>query len=150
MYGTLECYHEYKEHQFNKNMFYIMYLTECTIGQFRCNNNECIDSSRKCNGVKDCVDGSDEQECGKTLCNILNTNKIEWNGISIKLRFLRYIRIRHIYTFIVSGVSCGDKKLYPSCSHCEKDTRILLNGWCSGNCNFDDVNDICEEKGNNG
>ena len=41
----------------------------CRVDQYQCTDTECIDSIRKCNGVDDCVDGSDEQDCGKILDN---------------------------------------------------------------------------------
>ena len=32
----------------------------CPEGLFRCDNGNCIDPNYKCNGKKDCKDGSDE------------------------------------------------------------------------------------------
>ena len=52
-------------------------LTGCEIGQFQCNNTNCIVSSKICNGDDDCGDGTDEQDCGKILDNILKINKID-------------------------------------------------------------------------
>lgn len=47
-------------------------VTKCDgLKKFRCKNGECIDSSKVCDGVKDCKDWSDEptKECGETsLC----------------------------------------------------------------------------------
>jgi len=38
----------------------------CTKGTFRCWNGDCINSTLKCNGNKDCLDDSDEIECSKS------------------------------------------------------------------------------------
>ena len=35
----------------------------CGEGQFQCNNNLCIDSSKRCDGDIQCEDGSDEYDC---------------------------------------------------------------------------------------
>lgn len=37
----------------------------CSSSQFRCNNLQCIDAARKCDGVSDCLDRSDEINCGE-------------------------------------------------------------------------------------
>ena len=58
------------------------------------------------------------------------------------------LQLIYLALFIVSGVSCGDEKLYTRCSRCEKGNITSSNGWCNGNCYFDEVNGICRDKGN--
>ena len=38
-------------------------LTNCNVGQFSCDNAQCINISSRCNGVADCDDLSDEKSC---------------------------------------------------------------------------------------
>ena len=35
----------------------------CSFGQFRCKSGQCISERHKCNGIRDCVDASDEMDC---------------------------------------------------------------------------------------
>ena len=37
----------------------------CPYGQIKCKSGKCVLSSAKCNGKRDCDDGSDEIGCGK-------------------------------------------------------------------------------------
>ena len=39
----------------------------CTENQFQCKDGKCIDIEAKCDREYDCVDESDEHECGKTF-----------------------------------------------------------------------------------
>ncbi len=39
----------------------------CTPFQFECDNNNCIHGSLTCDGVNDCGDNSDEENCSKTI-----------------------------------------------------------------------------------
>lgn len=43
----------------------------CPANLFRCDNGICIESSRQCDNVNDCFDGSDEKDCGEDN-NIIN------------------------------------------------------------------------------
>lgn len=42
-----------------------MFLNSCAENKFRCNYGACIEKSVKCNGIVNCVDGSDEHQCGR-------------------------------------------------------------------------------------
>lgn len=37
----------------------------CVEGQFACRSFGCVDSAQVCDGRQDCLDGSDEERCGK-------------------------------------------------------------------------------------
>lgn len=41
------------------------HLAPCATHEFQCSNGLCIDSIDQCNGIKDCLDGSDEHRCDK-------------------------------------------------------------------------------------
>ncbi|CAN7984630.1 unnamed protein product, partial [Ixodes hexagonus] len=42
----------------------------CSARQFQCLKGQCIPLTWKCDGEKDCVDGSDESMCGKSTCPV--------------------------------------------------------------------------------
>ena len=43
-------------------------LSNCTTGQFKCDNNKCIPSAWRCDDQKDCGDNSDEKNCKSVNC----------------------------------------------------------------------------------
>ena len=42
-------------------------LHACNPEQFACDNAFCIAMEKRCDAIEDCVDGSDEQDCGKLI-----------------------------------------------------------------------------------
>ncbi len=42
----------------------------CSTKQFSCASGECVHLDRRCDLQKDCVDGSDEKDCGKISAHL--------------------------------------------------------------------------------
>ena len=45
----------------------MMMCAACHENQYRCNNGECISACKRCDGRRQCADGSDETYCSKIL-----------------------------------------------------------------------------------
>lgn len=59
---------------------------KCTSSQFMCENEECIQVSKKCDGVFDCEDKSDEAGCATKQLQNVTCSSAQWackNGICI-------------------------------------------------------------------
>lgn len=87
-----------KSDQFINNFFIV---TECTAGQFKCHvTMVCIDKSLWCNRIKNCQDGSDEENCRMLIIK----KKIAWTlehaifTTLLVLKYLYFILNRMSYT----------------------------------------------------
>lgn len=49
---------------------------ECVQGEFKCGDGSCIDNKWRCDQVSDCIDGSDEVDCGGKLLRSLHFIKV--------------------------------------------------------------------------
>lgn len=45
----------------------IQHSSRCASNQFECRSGQCIESSAECNRKYDCIDGSDETQCGRSI-----------------------------------------------------------------------------------
>ena len=50
--------------------------SECSDSQFACASGQCISIGKRCNGDRDCLDGTDEMDCHPVECNQGKSNVI--------------------------------------------------------------------------
>ncbi|KAG1651176.1 Basement membrane-specific heparan sulfate proteoglycan core protein [Nymphon striatum] len=53
----------------NVNLNILVDIKTCSPGEFTCGDGRCINIRRKCDGNRDCVDGSDEVNCAPKTCS---------------------------------------------------------------------------------
>ena len=49
---------------FKNDITLYIYQKGCSTNQFTCANGQCVPVASRCNGVRECSDGSDEANCG--------------------------------------------------------------------------------------
>ena len=52
-------------------MVYILVSSTCDYLDFQCNDGQCVNYMDRCDNKFDCIDGSDENDCGKVKYLIL-------------------------------------------------------------------------------
>ena len=62
MSSALSCEMEYLFILYNLDIY-----QECSDEEFRCDNDMCISTDSVCDGRNDCVDHSDEKNCGQLI-----------------------------------------------------------------------------------
>lgn len=50
----------------NCTTIHLQYIIECTANSFKCLDGSCIDNALYCDGVANCIDNSDENDCDGT------------------------------------------------------------------------------------
>ena len=65
----------------------------CTENHFQCKDGKCIDIEAKCDREYDCVDESDEHDCGKTFY-LLKSRNLLLNLITVRIKMIKPI---HFY-----------------------------------------------------
>ena len=45
-------------------------VVDCLDDDHTCGDGLCVFSQQKCNGISDCIDGSDEDDCGRSLSQL--------------------------------------------------------------------------------
>ena len=54
----------------------ILDMSVCGSAYYRCANGQCIDYPARCNGFLDCIDETDESDCGSFLNHALQLSQI--------------------------------------------------------------------------
>ena len=56
------------------------------------------------------------------------------------------LTIQNQYFISLDGIYCkNDYKKYATCNQCPKSNDTLSSTWCSGDCDYDEANNICRE-----
>lgn len=71
---------------------YIKNHIDCAEDQFKCSDNHCIPENKVCDGVRDCLENEDEEDChsntGKVHKKCINKTKTKsfWNLTTLLIK----------------------------------------------------------------
>ena len=110
-------------------LFCISEIKNCTSDQFDCGHSVCINGTYQCDGRMDCLDGSDELNCGKVnkciffkFCLDNNFYKYylhKYNNIPTKLfHFFEPIFLSSLQVFFFKQIMLGNLFICLSKRHC--------------------------------
>ena len=92
-------------------------LHACNSDQFACANAFCIPMKNRCDAVEDCVDGSDEKNCGKLIMNpgyMKDLTPILHSSQEVVVNFSVNIHKIEVYenknTFMTKRNTCEDEE----------------------------------------
>jgi hypothetical protein len=75
------------------------YLYNCPSGNFMCHNGDCVRAEFRCNGLPDCLDGTDERGCFGGIGNVRQSFPFQWPK-KVKLILTNVVQISGLFTGI--------------------------------------------------
>ena len=91
---------------------------DCPSNYFTCDNKQCVEMSRFCDGIFDCYDGSDEM-CAETK---FNKNTLAFSWFSTKTSILESIS-----SISAENLTCCIQNEFSNASKCCQSVNIYMN-----------------------
>lgn len=69
----------------------------CLIGQYQCDNGDCIDVIFRCDSQQDCFDGSDEKNCRMYIVDVFVCYNVYMNIYVLNRLYIVYEMMMQLY-----------------------------------------------------